>query len=338
MTPEDRLLQFLICNGAVPHSVTPEEITAKHTGPLRILASHGKCKQEEALRLLEEHFGFESFALSEINAATIRKIPTLLEKLPSEFCRNHRLIPLVEHESSLDVAFSNPFDVDAVKILEFIFNKTITIKLALEEDILSLINRFQFNDKFEFDDMLPTDQDESIEIVGELSLGEDIEVTSADAPPIIKLANRIIDDAVVAKASDIHIELGYGGVVIRYRIDGIMQHVFEAPRRYTSALITRLKLLASLNIAEHRRTQDGRMRVKMGDHAVDIRVSTVPTAHGEKIVLRLLRSNLEEMTFPTLSLPNELEAAIKDDLSQYGKLLLVTGPTGSGKLRLSTRF
>jgi type II secretory ATPase GspE/PulE/Tfp pilus assembly ATPase PilB-like protein/ActR/RegA family two-component response regulator len=162
-------------------------------------------------------------------------------------------------------------------------------------------------------------------------MDQDLDVEDAQSPPVVRLCNRIISDAIREDASDIHIEPGQYGFDVRYRIDGVMHTALEVPRRLQPYVLSRLKLIAGMDIAERRRPQDGRLRVRVDKEFVDMRVSSVPTSFGEKIVLRILRNNVSDLTFASLGLQPDTEQRILNTLNQRGRMLLVTGPTGSGK-------
>lgn len=150
-------------------------------------------------------------------------------------------------------------------------------------------------------------------------------------PPVIRLVNTIIRDAVRARASDVHFEATPSGLSVRIRVDGVL-HALSAPdRQMQPAIVSRLKLLADLNIAEQRRPQDGRLRMRLNEAELDIRISTVPTLHGESVVLRLLRTDTDAATLESLGLPRQTESLLADLVSRSHGLLIATGPTGSGK-------
>lgn len=155
--------------------------------------------------------------------------------------------------------------------------------------------------------------------------------SNESAAPVIKLINHMLVEGVRLRASDIHFDATPNGLDVRYRIDGEMQHVFDTPKRLQRPVVSRLKLLAGMNISERRAPQDGRFRIKYAGKLIDLRVSSIPTAYGEKIVIRFLHSDFENLSFERLGIPEGISLRLKEALSLPSRMVLVTGPTGSGK-------
>ncbi len=228
-------------------------------------------------------------------------------------------------------AFANPLNAEALSLLSFSLGSTIRPVIAEEAKIRNVINNAAPPPRIDFDTFEALDTSDAVEFLGSTQREENLDSELVDTPPIVKVVNKIISDAVVARASDIHIDPTPSGIDIRYRIDGVMQHIMDAPKRVQMPIVSRMKLLAGMDIAERRKPQDGRARVRVATEPVDLRVSAIPTAHGEKIVIRLLSSSFDDLTFSRLSMPLDIEERLKRDLAMHGKLILVTGPTGSGK-------
>ncbi|MEO2069469.1 MAG: type II secretion system ATPase GspE [Desulfurobacteriaceae bacterium] len=242
----------------------------------------------------------------------------LFQKLPSSFIRKERFIPLQETETEVMVATDNPFNTEGVKKLEWFFSKPVKVIVIPFDEI----NRFlTLQEKVE---------EEDLEEVFDSSYGEDLLISQEDAP-IIRLINDILLTAIRIKASDIHFEPFKDRMRIRLRIDGVLKTFKEVPLSKVPSLVSRLKVMAKLDIAEKRLPQDGRIMVKVGGKEVDIRVSTLPTYFGERVVLRLLLK--ESVLYSTKDLgllPEDYEKFEKLIYNPHG-IILVTGPTGSGK-------
>ena len=163
----------------------------------------------------------------------------------------------------------------------------------------------------------------------EVDLAE--ENVSAEDAPFVKLVNLMLTQAIKEKSTDIHIEPGKEEVIIRIRIDGVLTKIMSPPITSLNGMITRIKILSKLNIAEHRLPQDGRMKLKMGDKEIDVRVSILPTVHGEKAVLRLLGSGGKELNLTNLGFPDKKLTTFKKWISQPYGMIIISGPTGSGK-------
>ncbi len=257
--------------------------------------------------------------------------PALLEKLPVPFLRKYLMVPVEYGEGRLVVAVNDPTEQEALyDIAKTLGVSEVRRVLATRQEIVSFINRLNEIKDETSDNIMEDMADAEDEILRDLESIQDITVMEAEAP-IIKLVNRMLVQAFRERASDIHVEPYQNELKIRYRVDGILHDVLTLPKRVQSAVVSRIKVMAMLNIAEKRLPQDGRIGIRLGDHSVDLRISTVPTVHGERVVMRILDKSsvllgLEELGF------------YEDDLAIVAKLLrmehgiiLVTGPTGSGK-------
>ncbi len=290
-----------------------------------ILVKAGYIKEEELLAFLGRQFSLPVVDLSkyEIN-------PEVVRLLPEEMVQKHLALPINRVGAKMIVAVSDPSSMAIVDGIGFKTGYSVELVLASERDITTAINKF-FDRSMEFKDII-SDLDEDLEVVRE----EQDEIAdlerAVDDAPVVKLANYLLTEAIKRRASDIHIEPYEKEFRVRYRVDGVLYEVMRPPMRLRNALSSRLKIMASLDIAERRLPQDGRIKMKIGKgREMDFRVSVLPTIYGEKIVLRLLdKSNLQldmgKLGFEPQQL-TEFMAAIH---RPYG-MILVTGPTGSGK-------
>ncbi len=257
---------------------------------------------------------------------------TLCEHIPYSFVRKNILLPLEDKESYTSVAVSDPLNLDALDELRLILDKEIRAVYAPEEAILSAINECYHAEEGATSEFLAHMSENGN---GANAVKEQIEVYDLleikEEAPIIRLLNLILSEAINQRASDIHFEPYENDLKVRYRIDGVLQSRHSPPREYQGQLITRIKVLAKLDIAEHRLPQDGRIKLKMGGREIDFRVSTVPVAHGERIVLRILDKGNVVLGLDQIGmLPAQLDAFRKLIELPEG-IVLVTGPTGSGK-------
>jgi general secretion pathway protein E len=257
--------------------------------------------------------------------------PTLMTKIPLAFARQHRLVPVRHEEGAVLVAMSNPYELQPLDDVGLLLQAPVEPVLSTEGEILSALNRL-----YDTGAQTAAEVIEDLDTEGLDRLAHDLEVTQDildqdTEAPIIRLVNSILSQAVRDRASDIHIEPFERSLKVRYRIDGILHEVLSPPKRLQSAITSRLKIMADLNIAEKRLPQDGRITIRVRNKEIDIRVSVIPTAFGERMVLRLLDKSgalleLEDIGFS------------RDHLEIYNRLIhrsngiiLVTGPTGSGK-------
>ncbi|THG29649.1 GspE/PulE family protein [Naasia lichenicola] len=246
--------------------------------------------------------------------------------VPSALCRRHAVLPLVIEQGRLVLAMSDPNDVLALDDVRAAAAMPIRPVVAEHVDLLAAIDRFYRNDG-ELNDLTTTFESES----------RDSRVVEADAEdgeddaPIVRFVNLLVSQAIKDNASDIHIEPGEEELRVRYRIDGVLHEVQRAPRNIQAGVISRLKIMSEINIAERRRPQDGRMSIRHGGRQIDLRVATLPTVHGEKVVMRILDNSNTKRAMSDLQL---LDRNLKTFEASYTKpygMILVTGPTGSGK-------
>ena len=253
----------------------------------------------------------------------------LLSRLPLEYVREQRIFPLRVTDTTLQVATCDPTNSSANNDLACLTGLRVNLCLTSEEEILRAINRAyeeHAGEGTELTEELDTEESDLVATLGPTDL-----LDSSDEAPIIRFVNGLLARACRERASDIHLEPFETELVIRYRIDGVLYEVLRPPQRACAAIISRIKIMAGLNIAEKRLPQDGRFRVRIAGRDVDIRVSSLPTAFGERLVLRLLEKSATVIELSQLGLGNQLRQQINEMITQPHGIFLVTGPTGSGK-------
>ena len=291
------------------------------------LVKLGMIEESELTSFLSKQYGVPAINLSDFEID--REVINLV---PREVAEKHSLVPFNRSGSTISVAMSDPSNIFAIDDIKFITGYNVEVMVASEEAIKAAIERY-FGEQVTYEDVME-DFDE-----GEIDYGEeeedfdvvDLEKSSEEAP-VVRLVNLVLIDAIKKAASDIHVEPYEKEFRVRYRIDGVLYEVMKPPLKLRNALISRLKIMSELDIAERRLPQDGRIKLKLGKgREMDFRVSVLPTLFGEKVVLRLLdKSNLQlDMTKLGFD-PEPLKDFKKAIQSPYG-MLLVTGPTGSGK-------
>jgi len=257
--------------------------------------------------------------------------PVILDKLPVSYLRKYTLVPVKVLPDTIVVAVHDPAEQEAFfDISRILRSREIKRVLAPKQEILGAISRLNEQKEESAKDVMDDIGEEDDEILKDLESIQDITVMETEAP-IIRLVNRLMVQAYRERASDIHVEPYQSDVKIRFRVDGILHEVLSLPKRIHPAVVSRIKVMATLNIAEKRLPQDGRIGIKLGDHSVDLRISTVPTVNGERLVMRILDKSsvllgLEELGF----YPDDL-ATMERLIKQEHGILLMTGPTGSGK-------
>jgi type IV pilus assembly protein PilB len=288
----------------------------------------GYATGDEVMRAIAKEHGLDFIDLNEVVIP-----PSIVELVPESVARENAVLPMAEEDGGLKVIVSDPLDLDTFEKLRFILNRKVDIALAPRESILDAINRHygQMEDQ-SADSMLQEFTDTAIDFTEteqESQGGEElIDETSA---PIVRLVQLLISEAVQLRASDIHIEPFENRVRIRYRIDGVLVERDSPPRRLLGALLSRIKILANIDIAERRRPQDGRIKVTLGEKQLDLRVSILPTNHGQSAVMRLLDKDSIRVGVRQLGLSEADFRQFKNLIRRPNGIILVTGPTGSGK-------
>jgi general secretion pathway protein E len=255
----------------------------------------------------------------------------LVADLPIEFLKKHRILPFNGENDTVSIAMSDPLDVmtfDAVaEMLGGRCKRVICSSSVIEERL----SHYYYQSEGSATEAL-TELGDTLDFSGLASgaFSEDL-LDLANRAPVVKLVNTIFFQAVKARASDIHIEPYEDRVVVRFRIDGVLHNRFNLPKQYVAALVSRLKVMANLNIAERRLPQDGRSRIKISENEIDIRVSTVPSADGERVVLRLLDKTGARFSVDQLGFAPETEKEFRRLIHIPHGIILLTGPTGSGK-------
>ena len=255
----------------------------------------------------------------------------LVAKIPRDILKRHRAWPIAETASSITIAMADPLNVVAVEELADFTRLKVTPVAALETEITEAMTAADQSSNQVMDEILK-DAGDGIEVALKENK-EDIEQTleSGDDAPVIRIVNMILVESIRKRASDIHIEPFEKEIRLRYRVDGGLVEMPSPPKSMQNAVISRIKVMADLNIAEHRIPQDGRFRIKAQGREIDLRISILPTVHGEKIVMRLLdKSNLAK-NLDALGLDVESLGKLRFAINQPHGLILVTGPTGSGK-------
>src|SRR5437879_1251789 len=259
--------------------------------------------------------------------------PSVKEKVPEQLARRFHILPLRVTDSFLEIATANPFDLDAEKALAFATAREIRMQLLAPSKINEKLDEMYRPEKTL--DKLVQRRERSLELLEHLQDMAPDELVASEAEasqrPVVRLVDLIISEGILARSSDIHIEPEEGGVAVRYRIDGVLRQVMKIPRQAGLPLISRIKIMSSLDIADRLRPQDGRARVAVNGQPIDLRVSTLPAALGEKVVIRILDSRATVKSLDSLGLNTNETEGIRRLLENHEGIILVTGPTGSGK-------
>jgi type IV pilus assembly protein PilB len=260
--------------------------------------------------------------------------PEVLALLPRELAVKHQALPWFVEERDLYLIMADPTNVVVADEIAFRTGLRIKPVVAPESEVAAALERFYATEESSLAQFENIDLAAHLSIVGD---GEAEGLTDEDAAkaaqeaPVVKLVNAVLTDAVQSGASDIHIEPQQKGVTLRYRVDGLLRQVMTMPRRVQSKIVSRIKIMSHMDIAERRKPQDGRTRVIIGPRSYDLRVSSLPTADGEKVVIRILAQDRARVALEDLGFEPDVLASFREILHRPQGMLLVTGPTGSGK-------
>ncbi len=323
--------EILIRQGVIsPNQLAEAQQMARGSG-IKVgdaLVRLGYATSEEVMRAMAQEHGYDYVDLSEVVIP-----PSVVELVPESVARENAILPMAEEDGALKVIISDPMDFETLDKLRFILNRKVEIALSPRESIVDAINRhYGLTEGESADSMLQEFTDTAIDFTeteeASSTAEEAVDETSA---PIVRLVHLIITEAVQLRASDIHIEPFENRVRVRYRIDGVLQERDSPPRRLLGAILSRIKILAKIDIAERRRTQDGRIKVTVGEKELDLRVSVLPTSHGQSVVMRLLDKDSIRVGVRQLGLGEDDFRTFQGLIKRPNGIILVTGPTGSGK-------
>lgn len=325
------LLQLLVQKGILPEKDLPAVAEAQKATPNKavhtLLIDGGFLKEEDVLPVLAEQFGME---LVDLTNLTIE--PETLRAMPIKLVHRRSLLPLSRANGTLVVATGDPFDVYALDELQTLTGLHVQAVLASPREITRYI-KTHFGVGGETVTAMVAERKEDIELLEEIEADDSEVAKMAQEASVVKLVNEILVEAANERASDIHIEPEEHALRIRYRIDGILQTQALPPEinRFQSAIISRIKIMARLNIAEKRLPQDGRIKMRVNNREVDVRVSIIPMIHGEGIVMRLLDKSRMVFNLANVGMLPDTYKTFRQMIDRPHGIVLVTGPTGSGK-------
>ncbi len=308
--------QGLVTPAQLEQALEEHRKTPKSLG--RVLIDLGLIKEADLVRALAEQVGLEFVDLADYH---IDPSSTML--LPDALARRYRAIPIGERDGKLLVAMSDPANVYALDDIRTITNRDVQPVVATAADVEQAIQKFAGMDGQV--EALASQASEQLE-------GDDEQLEAAlEEAPIVKLVQAIMTQAVGDRASDVHIEPSERDVRVRFRVDGVLHDVMHSPKNIQGGLISRLKVMADLNIAEKRVPQDGRISMRVGGRTLDLRVATLPTVYGEKIVIRVLDKSQALLRLEDLGFSDDAYKRFSVSFNKPYGAILVTGPTGSGK-------
>ncbi len=327
----DKLGDILVREGLITLEQLKKALQEQKSSGMRLgytLVKLGFIEETEVTKMLARQYRMPAVDLSRFEVD-----PKILKLLPPDIAMKYTVLPLKREGRTLTIAIADPNNVTAIEDIKFITRCDVFPVIAGEYTLRNAIDRYYQQSDAQLQELLK----------GVEAAGEDLEVVEdqadeevkaqdlADDAPVVKLINGLLTDAVKRGASDIHIESFEHELRVRYRVDGVLHEVMKPPVKMKAALISRIKIMAQLNIAERRVPQDGRIKLKMGARLIDFRVSTLPVLFGEKVVLRILDKGNLTLDLSKFGFEPKPEADLmRNIMNPYG-MVLVTGPTGSGK-------
>lgn len=333
---DDFVLQLIQDKGLVPPDIIKlgrEQLVSEGVPPtdidsklIDLVVDKRYCKYEDITYLLSQEFNIPLISLQDI-----RVDESVLKLLPQDILRKYNVFPISSSGGQLELAISDPMDMDSVDDISHILNMSVDLRLASPEEIKRAIDdHFGVNAYGDVFGEEIAGQNSSAASGNTLATGNEAGVSEEEAP-IIRYVHKLITEAVKRRASDIHLEPLEKRFRIRYRIDGVLIEVENPPKRLQPSIISRLKLMANISIAEKRVPQDGRIQITFNNKEIDLRVSSLPTVYGESIVMRILDKEGLRLGLPELGFFSDDQAVFERIVGMADGIFLVTGPTGSGK-------
>jgi type IV pilus assembly protein PilB len=320
-----QLGDILVSEGLASHeqvaaAVEEQETAGRTLG--RVLVERGVLTESQLVSALARQIGlrFVDLSVHPVDAATVVLVPPAV-------CRRHTALPIGMEEGRLLVAMADPANVFAIDDIRSITGLEIRALVATRADVLAAISRYHRADG-ELDSIMVA-MDSATDSSGSDELNSVREVT--DDAPIVRYVNLLITQAIADRASDIHLEPTENDLRVRFRIDGVLHEIMRSPKQIASGVISRLKIMADINIAERRKPQDGRLSVTAEGKKIDLRVATLPTVWGEKVVRRVLDNSTAQLTLADLGFQQANYDSFATSFTKPYGMILVTGPTGSGK-------
>ena len=326
----NRLGELLVRNKLIDEKQLAKALEEQRTGGGRLGASLvklGYLQEEDLAAFLSRQYGVPSINLSEFEIDQ-----SVIQLIPADVVQKYQLVPVNRAGATLIVAMTDPSNIFAIDDIKFMTGYNVEVVVASEACIKTAIDKY-YDQSASFDDVMGDLDDIDLEVIDE---GDEVDLNelqqATEDAPVVKLVNLILTDAIKKKASDIHIEPYERSFRVRYRIDGVLHEVMKPPMKLKNAITSRVKIMSEMDIAERRLPQDGRIKIKLpGGNDMDYRVNCLPTLFGEKICLRLLDKSNLQLDMTMLGYEEKALEWFKEQIHKPFGMVLVTGPTGSGK-------
>ncbi|MBI1978401.1 MAG: Flp pilus assembly complex ATPase component TadA [Candidatus Omnitrophica bacterium] len=292
---------------------------------IRILVDEGMIPERDLMFILSSELGVPVLDLS-----AYRPDPKVLSLIPKKIAERYEVIPISKIGPVISLAMSDPLDVFVIDDVKKITHCDVRPVIVTHRDVQTAIETYYSNEA-KLEDILGDLDPDSVQVVDRDKVAEETESYKADDAPVVRMVNLIFQEAIKSRASDIHFEPYAKKLSIRFRVDGALHEAFSPPRTMYGSILTRIKIISNLDITEKRLPQDGRFKAKFENREIDFRVSVLPTYHGEKAVLRVLDKTNIKTGLDTLGFSQESIKKFQESIKRPYGMVLVTGPTGSGK-------
>ncbi|MFH1678499.1 MAG: GspE/PulE family protein [Candidatus Omnitrophota bacterium] len=334
---KEQLLDILVKSKSIPAEELDRlvQLQKKENLPLRkLLLRENIISEHELLSILSERL-----YLPHLHLSKYKFDPKLIALVPEQFCRRYVIIPLSRMGNTLTIAMTDPLNIFALDDLKSLTGCEIDIVLSSKEEVITAIDNQHRKESSDLQQVLGEiangELNEEDDIKQEIHLTEELELTDSvkesQSPPIVRLVDLMLIQALKRRSSDIHVEPQEDCLRVRYRIDGDLYEVFNLPKKNQKAILARLKIISNMNITESRLAQDGRFKVRLENKEIDFRVSALPTTFGQKFVMRALDKSNLSIGLDQLGFSSEPLRLFKEAIAHPFGMILVTGPTGSGK-------
>ncbi len=325
-----RVGELLVKTGLISPEQLQQAVEAQRTAGGFLgsqLVKLGFITEADLTQVVGQQYGVQIVQLSEYSIED-----SALQLIPHNLALKHGIVPLIKKDSTLTVAMMDPSNIVALNDIKFITGLDIQVVLATESDLKQTQDKL-YEKSVSYDTIINDMDDQDVEVI---EVQEDVDVNelerATEDAPVVKLVNAVLTDAIKKGASDIHIEPYEKVFRVRFRIDGVLYEIMKPPTKLKNAITSRIKIMADLDIAERRLPQDGRIKLKLGaNKEMDFRVNVLPTLFGEKVVLRLLDKSNLQLDMTKLGFETGQLRDFKDSIAKPFGMVLVTGPTGSGK-------
>ena len=327
--PKDRIRESLLKRAGLSDAQIQEALQAEHDGDQQldqVLIAKNFLNESRCLELFGDLLGLDYVD----NLEGVNVPDAFIQEVPVQFARTHALIAIGEDDDVVRVATHRPLEVQPMDDLATLMGREVEAVLAPRSQIANLINRAYRHKADGVDEALQDVKDTDIVSIAE-NIQESEDLLDANKAPVIKLVNMLLFQALKLRASDIHLQPFGDRLQVRMRIDGVLYDMESIPRRAQEAIVSRVKVMGKMDIAERRLPQDGRASIRIGDGDVDVRISTVPVAGGERIVFRILDKTTKVYSLDDIGLDEDAERTIRRYINYSHGVIFVTGPTGSGK-------